>query len=1222
MLQTISRLVLAISCLLSMPSPGWAGEAEWQSLLGSGVSEFKAAWRASSWKSADKHFIQAAILLEKALHEAKDVFGPNHPNTAKTILKLAVCYSPPEVVLIRSINPIGDPMEMANQALGIIESHFGNSSPEYIEALIDVAEVHFGSFEREQAFTLWGRIVGLLEKRYGPDHAGIAGVLLKWGSLLHVGEHRSEEAEPLIRRGLAIAEKQFGAAAEEIAPYVVTLASIHQDRGNPDLAEALYRRQLQIYEKTSGPESIGVGYATLNLALLLEGRGRNDEMEVLAKRSLEIWKVKEPESPKASQAIELLISSYQKQERLKEAEEIFKSTINWLESTPEVVARDDLIDAYVFRFAKFYAAQHRNAEADIYFRKCISLREAKMPGGVSHAEALSALAESLWRQGDLVQAEPLLRKSLGFIEAKRGQRHADVAYALNNLATVLKDLGRFDEAEPLYLRSLSIFEDVLGHEDNLVAEILSNLGVMYTAQGRYQSAEPLLRRGLAIAEKKFGSNAPEVARHLNNLAVLQERLAKYQDGIDLLLRALAIQLGLDNPDMEAVATLQSNIGSYWARQGRYAEAVTFVQIGLEIRRNLFGNEHIQIAHSLNNLSSLHFKQGMYPEADLHNRKSLAIYQNILGGVHPYVANSLSNLALLLWGQGRLSDALTQIRHATRIYAARYSPKDEIGGREARAEQRSKLEHFENHVRLLFAAGSPDVVAAESFEVAQWARASDTAEQVAKMAARHAAGSDALAKVARERQDLLAYLEKLEADILAEVSKPTDKRNAERDRNLRQSETETKNRLRALDERIAKEFPRYGELTRPKPLSIAEAQKLLAPDEALLLWLVGEKESYLWAVRRDRTAFHKLPVGAAELKGKIKILRMGLDPRGIKGSDEMPMYRVILAHELYQLIFAPAEPLLAGAKHLIVVPDGPLQGLPPQVLVSKKPDKPMQDFGDFAVYRDVAWLAKQYAFSVLPSAGALRALRQFTRAPQKREPFAGFGDPVLEGGEGKVQSAQANKLFRGGGLADVKEVRQMNRLPDTAKELRHIAGKLKADPKALHLAEAMTEARIKALDLSRYRTIAFATHGLMSGELDSVAEAGLVATPPPQASGQDDGVLTASEITQLKLDADWVLLFACNTAAADGTPGAEGLSGLARAFFYAGARALFVSHWDVVSDATAYLSMAMFEREAAGASRAEAHRQAILKMMNEKTRPDFAHPLMWAPFVVVGEGGRR
>ena len=117
---------------------------------------------------------------------------------------------------------------------------------------------------------------------------------------------------------------------------------------------------------------------------------------------------------------------------------------------------------------------------------------------------------------------------------------------------------------------------------------------------------------------------------------------------------------------------------------------------------------------------------------------------------------------------------------------------------------------------------------------------------------------------------------------------------------------------------------------------------------------------------------------------------------------------------------------------------------------------------------------------------------------------------------------------------------------------------------------------------------------------------------------DDGLLTASEVAQLKLDADWEILSACNTAAGD-KPGAKGLSGLAKAFFYAGARALLVSHWPVFSKSTTDLTTSMFEtiRNNPTIGRAEALRRSMMEMASHRRT---AHPIFWAPFVVVGEGG--
>jgi CHAT domain-containing protein len=152
---------------------------------------------------------------------------------------------------------------------------------------------------------------------------------------------------------------------------------------------------------------------------------------------------------------------------------------------------------------------------------------------------------------------------------------------------------------------------------------------------------------------------------------------------------------------------------------------------------------------------------------------------------------------------------------------------------------------------------------------------------------------------------------------------------------------------------------------------------------------------------------------------------------------------------------------------------------------------------------------------------------------------------------------------------------------------------------------------------------FATHGLLAGEVRGVAEPALVLTPPARGSAQDDGLLTASEIARLKLDADWVILSACNTAEGDGTPGAEAYSGLARAFFHAGARALLVSHWPVASEPTVTLTTRMFEsmRDAPGLTRAQALRVSMLDMLDRPAKPLYSHPLFWAPFVVVGNSAQ-
>ena len=213
--------------------------------------------------------------------------------------------------------------------------------------------------------------------------------------------------------------------------------------------------------------------------------------------------------------------------------------------------------------------------------------------------------------------------------------------------------------------------------------------------------------------------------------------------------------------------------------------------------------------------------------------------------------------------------------------------------------------------------------------------------------------------------------------------------------------------------------------------------------------------------------------------------------------------------------------------------------------------------------------------------------------------------------------------------DSAELAQLPRLPDTADELKSIALALQTDPsKVLHLGRNANEKNVKTAELSRYRIIAFATHGLVPGELNGLRQPALALTAPDVADVDGDGLLTMEEILSLKLDADWVILSACNTGTGAGA-GAEAASGLGRAFFYAGTRSLLLTNWSVHSASASDLVSDIFRRQAADSrlSRAEALRQAAVALMDGpgyveggKTLFAYAHPLFWAPYTIIGDGG--
>jgi CHAT domain-containing protein len=332
----------------------------------------------------------------------------------------------------------------------------------------------------------------------------------------------------------------------------------------------------------------------------------------------------------------------------------------------------------------------------------------------------------------------------------------------------------------------------------------------------------------------------------------------------------------------------------------------------------------------------------------------------------------------------------------------------------------------------------------------------------------------------------------------------------------------------------------------------------------------------------------------------------------------------------------------------VVTNGAL-GLLPLSLLPTAPEEIKETENPFKNYRGVPWLVRTNADTMVPSAAALRTLRQMPAGSVNRERMIGFGDPIFS--KEQLATALDNKAteeaitlamasMRGVPLkrraspqlegVDSAELGLLPRLPDTADELRSIALALEADPsKVLQLGVKANERAVKTADLSRYKVIVFATHGLVPGELNGLTQPALALSAPDVSDSEGDGLLTMEEILALRLDADWVVLSACNTGSGAGA-GAEAASGLGRSFFYAGTRALLVTNWSVHSQSARDLTTDLFRRQHAdqALSRGEALRQAMMALMDGqgfvgadgKTIFAYAHPLFWAPYTIIGDGG--
>jgi CHAT domain-containing protein/Tfp pilus assembly protein PilF len=843
---------------------------------------------------------------------------------------------------------------------------------------------------------------------------------------------------------------------------------------------------------------------------------------------------------------------------------------------------------------------------------CVALAAGISFGAPSSAEGLgaqSARIDALGSAGKYSEAIPLAEAMLANLE--KGSPTRDLAGAMNNLAQLYGDVGRDAEAEPLFKRALAIMEKTVGLDSVDIAPELNNLAALYQRQQRYAEAEPLFKRALALSEKQLPAGHPDIGRALNNLATNYERQDLHADSEPLFRRALAIYEKAAGPESPAVATLLSNLGQVVKAEGRYGDAEPLIKRSLAIHEKVQGQNHPDVARSLNNLADLYQRQNRFADAEPLFKRALAIRETVVGPDHPNTAASVNNLASLYQAEGRAADALPLME---RMIAR------------GRAQLQIALPVLFDAQQLIPSEKAFD----QALDVIQHSTQSSAASAVNKLAVRLAAGNDRLAELVRKDQDLASEADQLDKAIVAGLSRQAGRDPAAAQRGRGRLAAIASERA-GLQKTLAAEFPNYAALSNPLPLKAREIQTLLSSDEAMVLFALGDKESFVFSLTRDNFDWKRIPLGADAVSQKVAAFRRGLDiGQASDASGKAHLFDLALANELYVTLLGPVEGLVKDKRSLLVAPSGALTALPFHLLVTEKPAAAIPEKIDG--YRDAAWLLKRQAVSVLPSVASLKALRGFAQVDQAPKPMTGFGDPLFNpsgGGSEKrmasrsVTSVAYTDFWLGAGVDRARLSQALPQLPDTADELNAVAKDLAVPASDIHLGADASETTVKRAPLSDYRIVYFATHGLVAGDVKGVAEPSLALSIPKQPTALDDGLLTASEVAQLKLNADWVVLSACNTIAGD-KPGAEALSGLARSFFYAGARALLVTHWAVDSEAATRLTTSTFDllKAEPGIGRAEALRRAMLAYLNDPSAPKNAYPAFWGPFALIGEGAAR
>jgi CHAT domain-containing protein len=860
--------------------------------------------------------------------------------------------------------------------------------------------------------------------------------------------------------------------------------------------------------------------------------------------------------------------------------------------------------------------------------------------GSDYAYSAGAYGEIGWitrQQGRLEESAVYYEKALAIMEKAHGPNHIDVAMALDWLADVYNQDHRYAEAEPLYQRALRIHESYVGASHELyqmfvdsvfhlyfnpspygqataVANDVDSLAGVYHDEHREAEAEPLYKRALAAHE-----------------TILNGWFLKYWGTTSYPMSNL-------HAAEESYSRTLGSLAYLYEREHRYAEAEEFYRKAIVAEQEARGPKGALMPGHMGRLAIVLEAEGRYSEAEDFYRRSMAD--------HDEVPTTLNMLANVLQKDHKLAEARPIYERARQTVLPNRRISSEVSDEAFSVEQRDEEDTLPNYTALLAdiarnPASDPKELAPDqdAFIAVEQARSGEAQAALAQAGARNVASDPATSDLARHVQALRDRHKELEKSLHDEYAKPAAQRNAEITRNAPQAMLDLDRETDEATGHLLASFPKYAELTAPTPIDYAGVKQMLAYDEALVSYYALGDRVLIWLVRSDRAVVYRdCPIKKESLKAMVARMRASL-------KRDQP-FDVVDAHDLYHLLLEPLNKSLDGVKHLIVVPDDTLLPLPFATLISSNEGEAYKTLADdyrqgFAPslielehdYPRLSWLADaDFAISTLPSATSFRALRNEERRPASKastlvaqtEPFIGVGDPLLDGTGG----TRGGAMVATRGADSVEDIRKLPRLPGAHDELIAEATALGADPQtALFTEERATKSTVMSLNdgrLGQARVIAFATHALIGGELEGLKEPALVLTPPKHPGIEDNGLLTIDDILRLKLQHnEWVVLSACNTAAADGS--GEGLSGLARAFFYAGAPSLLVSQWSVDDKATQRLMTDVLRAYASNpqTSRAYALRTGMRKLMTEEARGEysyFAHPYAWAPFFIVGEGG--
>jgi CHAT domain-containing protein/tetratricopeptide (TPR) repeat protein len=1134
-------------------------------------------------------------------------------------------------------------MRLADEAFDLSKEVYGSTDERTIGAAQQLIDSMWDANRRDAAIALSLIVLDWETALHGRVSPQVADRLRVAGNLTR-SQKRNKESEQLYLEAISIVRQLEGDNTAGMVALFRNLGALYQQWGRHDQADSTFATALKTIEAIGSNADIADMHTRI-----AQFRNATGELELAVdafSHAIERWKlVDTPDAVERLADTELQLASVLHQTAdYPSAEAAIRSAI------AKLITRfgPDGADVASARghLAETLAAAGRPREAIMELEDVREIYDQTY--GPTHPYSLNVatrIAQFLSQDGRYDEAAKLVMDVIrAFTETG-----VDSAW-IDNAQEILADI-ELARGDPLAAAALYELSLTSGEQSGK----LVGLARTHLDRGDPARAERLLQRALdRLADSS--PNSATRAEVLTAMASSKLALDRPEDAKAAMLEAVEIYSAL-GPEFEAARLISSielaDIERALGDHASASEAYRYLLSRLRENPEVYWQE---IASLLTRIGWLELTREK-PDLDLawtSLREMQQIYEKAGLASHPDLINPKMSMALIRVQYRDWLAAADIAKQAVDLVLQQRSVS--ISTSEAHSHQRdrdssnsnSEIISFYLQVARKLWEESPELrpaVVSDTFRIGQTAFTSSASLALQDASARTARPDDPV----RRMQDLV----RRRHDAREDFSALYESGNADR----KPSEVQPiLDRIRGLEEEIAElqqsvaDDPSDPSTNhRINGMSVDEVQSYLGEEDALLLYADVEyaaspapAHTHLWVVTKDAAEWFSLPLDPKELAGRISQIRSTLGiqapTRGATALQEKAdgTSPIEMLHDLYLNTVWGVHTLIEG-KTLLIVPSRSLSALPFQMLVTELPQSGGNDVSD--EWKDVSWLIRENAIAVLPSVAAL-ADRRATRDTSAKPSYLGIGNPLLVGRNGEDRrafdiegcsdalsiyaSAYQTRAVDPDVPADASLQRTLQRLdplPESAYELCKIAQSTDTQRTEVLLGESATEGQIAQMNgdgrLFGVDIMQFATHGLTGGELEGVSEPSLVLTPPDQGLAADDGLLSMTEILNFRLNADWVILSACNTGSS-ANAGEEAYSGLASAFLYAGARSVFVTHWAVVSDAAVEITVRTLDAyfTAGAVGKAEAHQSAILSLVAEGGVK--ADPRYWAPFVLVGD----